>query len=984
MKHRSRPSVPPPARLAVLALVAGILGPAAAARPQAAPAPTAAAQESGARAVEARPWEHAASDLPVDPRIHFGRLSNGLRWAWVANSEPKDRSYLRLHVDVGSLAEEDAERGMAHFLEHMAFNGSEHFEPGTLVEWFQRHGMAFGADLNASTDFSQTVYKLDLPDSDAETLTEGLEVLRDFAFGLTLSGEEIDAEKGVIDGEERERDSPGYRVFVRRLQETMGATRLDERIPIGVPETRSAFTADSVRGFYRRWYRPEHMTLVLVGDLGELDPEPLFAEAFGDVEPPAEELLDEPPRGAADDLGFRECFHEPEIPAVSILIERLRRWEDEPYVKERWLEDQPLNVARRMLNLRFSEMLKQADCPFVGAEVGSAEAMQVFDGEQLVVTAVPENWRAALAAAEQELRRALEHGFQEAELAEVRADYLRGLDEAVDRERTRSSGSLVGDLLRAAEARYVPTNAATRRAILKPAIEALTVEQCREALAKSWSEGDLAISTIGNLDLGEDAAKVLDEVLAESRAVEVEKGDEIATGEFAYASDPEQAGAIEERVHVEDLDFTSVRFANGVTLNVKRTDFKEKQILMRATLGEGRLSLASSASELAWMADRVFLAGGLAAHSADDLRRIFAGKQVGLGFGVGTERFELSGATTSEDLRSELDFLCAALRAPGWRDDGYVRVQREIPLVYEGLQHQHEGPIITDFMRAVFSGDPRFSFFDRADLEAVELDQVRTWLTPFLGDAPLEVTLVGDLDVDAAVGLAAQTIGRLPERRAMKPFDENRAAPTPKSGVQQRHAIDTQVPKTLVLIVYPVSDGIDVERRRQLEFLAEVVNDRLRKEVREKLGASYSPGAGVQVSRTHPGVGLLMIQAMTEPAEAESLLEACLAVADSLATDGVTQEEVDRLREPVLKSLRDAKRQNGYWLGALDEAHRRPESLEEIATQAAFIEGVQAEPLTAIAKERLGRASASWALVAPKGAESAGDAAEVEETGAGG
>src|SRR5262245_43523583 len=254
---------------------------------------------SGARDVAPRPWEHATSDVPVDPRIHFGALDNGLRWAWARNGEPQKRCYLRLHVDVGSLAEEEDELGLAHFLEPLAFNGSAHFPAGTLIEWFQKHGMAFGADTNAHTSFSETVYKLDLPNADEATLREGLRVLRDFADGLLLAQEEIDREKGVIDGEERERDSAGWRVFLRELDELYAGTRVAVRLPIGKHEVRAGFTSASIGSFYRKWYRPDAMTLVAVGDLGALDPAPLFTEFFGSMRAPDSQRPEEPPIGRA-------------------------------------------------------------------------------------------------------------------------------------------------------------------------------------------------------------------------------------------------------------------------------------------------------------------------------------------------------------------------------------------------------------------------------------------------------------------------------------------------------------------------------------------------------------------------------------------------------------------------------------------------------------------------------------------------------------
>lgn len=931
-----------------------------------APADGAQAVEAAPRVVAPRPWEHARSDVPVDARIRFGALDNGLRYAWAANPEPKERVYLRLHVDVGSLAEEEHERGMAHFLEHMAFNGSRNFPAGTLIEWFQRHGMSFGADTNAHTSFSETVYKLDLPSADPQTIREGLEVLRDFADGLLLAAEEIEREKGVIDGEERERDSAAWRVQVKELDVFFGGTRLAERLPIGKPEVRARFTAEGVRAFYEKWYRPDAMTLVAVGDLGTLDPAPLFAEAFADMQTPEAPLPAEPALGRPTRFDHVLALHEPEIPSLSLSIQRLEPWEEEPFVVAEWLEDLPLQYARSMLNLRFSELAKQETTPFLGAGVGSAAALEVLDGESLTVACAPDRWEAALAAAEQELRKALEFGFRQDELDEVRADALRGLDEAVEREKTAHSNGILEELLTAAESEYVPTDAATVRTILRPAVEALTLEQCQDAFRAAWSSGELALSATGNLDLGPEAEEKLRAAYATSTAAPVEAEAEEAALAFAYASDPALSGPIAARTHVEDLDFTSVRFANGVVLNVKRTDFKERQILFGVHLAEGKLTLPPERSAVNFVASQVFGAAGLAAHSDDDLRRLTAGKVVALNFSVAEDSFLFGGATTREDLLFQLELLCAQLEAPGWRADGLVPFRRGLPLFFEGLAHQHQGPVIRHFMPDLFGNDPRQVLPQQAEAEAVDMDAVRAWLAPELADGPLEVAFVGDLDLEETIALAARTLGRLPARRDWRAHDERRNLPAPLSGLRQTHTIETQVPKSLVLIAFPFPDGLDTYTRRCATLLGSVVNDRLRLEVREKLGAAYSPGAGTQLSSVHPGVGLLMIQAMADPDKVETLVEACLGVARSLAEQGVTDEEVARLKEPLLKQRRDAKRQNGFWLGFLVEATRKPHQLDDLRSADAFYEGHTAADLTPLAQRHLAPERASILVVNPE------------------
>jgi zinc protease len=921
---------------------------------------------ASAPVVAPRAWTHEHSDIPVDPRLRFGHFDNGLRWAWAENSEPEKRCYLRLHVDAGSLAEEESELGMAHFLEHMAFNGSEHFPAGTLIEWFQKHGMSFGADTNAHTAFSETVYKLDLPNSDETTLREGLLVLRDFADGLLLEAPEVEAEKGVIDGEERERDSAGWRVLQRQLELEFEGTRIGRRLPIGETAVRAAFTADSVRAFYERWYRPEHMTLIVVGDLGGLDPVPLLAEYFATLPVPAAPLVAEPGPGRALRCDHAYSIFENEITRVSIAIQRLEPWREKPVTVAEWLEELPLLNARSMLNLRFSELAKQETAPFLSAGVGSASVLEIFDGEALVIECEPERWGEALAFCERELRRALEFGFQGAELAELRAGALRGLDEAVERERSEPSGVLVERLLNAAEERHVPTDARARRSILRPAIEALTVEACHAALREAWSKGELSITATGNLDLGDEGGRELLDAYEASQRVPVEAGAQIETLEFAYASSPEDTGELVSREYVEDLDFWRLRFANGVSLNIKSTDFREQQILVSCALGEGRLTLEPQRSVLEWVGSRVFQAGGLEAHSADDLRRLTAGKQVGLGFGISPDSFHLSGQTTAEDLLLQCELLCAHLEAPGWRDDGLVQLRRGLRSMYVDLKHQSEGPLSLEFLPAVFSNDPRIGLPSEAAVAAVEMSDLREWLGPELRQAALEVSIVGDLELDETLAIAARTFGKLPPRLEWRPFEERRHMPTPRSGLRETHEIETEVPKSLVLLVFPIPDGIDPTLRRGFTALESVVNDRLRLEVRERLGASYSPGAFVNQSSVHPGVGLLFMRAESDPEKVESLVEACLEVASALATQGVTDEEVERLREPILNGRRDAKRTNGYWMGVLSRAQRDAQHLDQVRTADAYYQSYRAADLSPLATEYLAPARASILVVNPK------------------
>ena len=921
----------------------------------------------------ARAWDHESSDIPVDARIHFGTLPNGMRYAWANNPEPQKRVYLRLHVDAGSYAELDSEQGMAHFLEHMAFNGSENFAPGTLIEWFQEHGMSFGADTNAHTAFSETVYKLDLPENDDATLREGLLVLRDFAFGMTIAEDEVQAEKGVIDGEERERDSAGFRAMRHQLERAYAGTRLPERLPIGTKEVRDAFTAESVRAFYERWYRPELMTLVIVGDLGALDPGALVEEFFAEVAAPASAVPDEPALGtpAMDDLVF--AIYDEELPQVNLSIERLRPWVDRPDTVAQRREDLQRRVAHAIVNLRFSEMMKDPETPFLGAGSSDAGGMQVFEGGSLSVTADPAKWREAMAAAYLEMRRALNFGFLQAELDEVRADMLRGLDEAVEREATAHSAGLRESILSAVENGGVPTDAATRREILRPALEAMTVEDCLEALRGAWRGGELAVTAVGGLDLGENAAATLLAAFEEARTAEVTPPAEIAAAEFAYASDPAQGGEVVSQEFVGDgLDFWQVHFANGVALNVKSTDFKEREVLVQARLGEGALAVPDEQLVAAALGAGFLTAGGLEAHDADALRRLTAGRQVGVGMALEDDHLALAGGTAPDDLLLQFELMCAFMQHPGWRPDGLVQFSAQVPLIFQMLPRQPAGPLMMDFLPQLLSGNLRVGVAGmtilpgQEELAALTMEDVRAALEPRFGDAPLEVTVVGDVDVNEVVALAARTFGALPTRRALQEPDAAVVNPTPPvPGLRMERRIDTADEKATVMVFFPAGDGFDRARRRNLNFLGEVVADRMRVVVREKLGASYSPGATAESSQVFHGIGVVVMQAAGDPAGADTLVDACMEVARDLAENGVSAEEVTRLAEPLLKQLRDAKRTNGYWLGGLSSAQRKPQTLADLRSVETFYAALDPAAVSALASEYLRPEKASVLVVLP-------------------
>ncbi len=398
---------------------------------------------------KAPPFPQEGSDLKPDPAARFGKLPNGLRYVVMPNHEPKGRASLRLLVSAGSLNETGDQRGLAHFLEHMAFNGSKHYPPGTLVEFFQRMGMSFGGDTNASTTFDRTLYLLELAHADDATIAEGLRVMGDYAGGLLLTDEEIDRERGIILSEKRASDSVGYRTFVAQFESMLGTTLLPKRMPIGLPEVITKAQRARFLDFWNTWYRPEKMVVVVVGDFtDEAAVEKMVSSEFASLKARAPARPDPSLGQPAKFDGVRAVFHpEPEAPATSISLSTISPYKREPDTAAREVKRLPRFLALAMLNRRFSILAKKEDAPFVSANASYSEQFNFLRAAEVEVTCKPEQWSAALAVGEQELRRALEHGFTPAELTEAAANMANSLEQAVKTAATRHSNRIADDIV---------------------------------------------------------------------------------------------------------------------------------------------------------------------------------------------------------------------------------------------------------------------------------------------------------------------------------------------------------------------------------------------------------------------------------------------------------------------------------------------------------------------------------------------------------
>ena len=901
-------------------------------------------------------FAHQASDLPVDTAITYGELPNGLRYAVRENDTPTKTASLLMRIDTGSINETNETRGLAHFLEHMAFNGSENIPEGEMTKRLERFGLAFGADTNASTSFFETTYQLELPDITEEMLDETLGIMRETAERLTLDPEAIENERGVIQAERRTRSNPSFKAFLDQLDFYTGHTILPERLPIGTEATIDSVTPEQFRDFYKRYYRPEKTFITLVGDL-----KPEFAiqkieEYFGDWQnnesfaPGSTVEID----STAITSPRSRVYSDPEI-QTSVSLAILNRYEDELDSAENRKTSMIEGLGNRILNRRLGKMARTEDAAFIGAGAGRSNYFDVAELSSLTVNAQPEKWDAALAQGEQALRQALKFGFTQAELDEQLANIENSLKVAVQTSPTRRTPRLARQIMGAFGNESVVTTPQTsldRFLANKPEI---TLEVVTEAFRDGWSGLESAPQLFMQTSLTLEGAEAqLEAAYAASLAVEVEARAEEAKLTFAY-NDFGPTGDVAERNRIEDLDATTVVFENNVRLNMKKTDFEDNVIRLSARVGAGTLSAPTDvAPGFEIYASNMLALSGLGEHKVDDISTIMAGKSVGVRRGLGSTVNTLSGSTTPEDLALQLKLMAAYATDPGYRPEAQAQYDKYIRSWYPTLDSTPAGVANRDIGRILRSGDARWGIPSEEALLDVDFDLIKKWMNENVLNGAIEITAVGDFEEDTLIQAVAESFGALPERPVApyKPDPSLTALKFPKGSSDPtilRHAGDAETAR--LYVYWPAPDASDSKRSRETAMLSDVLQLKMTDVLREEEGATYSPSVFRVASRLYPDFGYIGTQLEVSPDRIDEMADKIREVAKQFKAGDMDADLFNRAMKPTLENLETSLESNGLWMSVLGQAQTDPEVIARFRTRDEAYQNMTVEDLIPLAAE---------------------------------
>jgi zinc protease len=808
----------------------------------------------------------------------------------------------------------------------MAFRGSAHVPNGDMVKILERHGLAFGADTNAQTGFTQTIYQLDLPETDPDSLGVGLMLMRDIASELTLSQTAMNAERGVVLSEERLRDTPDYEASAKQLFafDFQGQLAAD-RLPIGKVDVIEHAPASLLRAFYDANYRPDRAALVVVGDIDPAAMEKEIKARFGDWKPVGPETA-KPDYGMPEQRGPQTHLYVHDGVTPSINISWMAPYDAAADTEEKERRDLVRMIALQALNRRFERLANAQDPPFLGAAVGRDNEVHSADVGALQINFQPAKWREALTVAIAAQRQALSFGLRQDEVdREVTALRLR-FRNAVAGASTRRTPDLANDIVRNLDEDGVQTSPQQDLATFEQAVKGLTAAEATDVLRLAFTgQGPLLAMATPQAPAGGQAEVVAAFAAAETSPIGVAQDHRTKTWTHTQFGAP---GQVVEQRDIPDLGVTFVRFANGVRLTVKPTTFRKDQTYVAVHFNHGRLALPKDRDSDAWLMSG-FVQGGLSDLTYDDVQQVLASKAVSVGLGLGDDSFTLQGATRPQDLGVELQLLTAYMTAPGWRPEAFEQVRAGASVAIAQLSSTPQGVESRDLSQLEHSGDARWHVPSAEEAKTQPIGPFKAMLSHALATGPLEVEIVGDVTVPQAIALTASTLGALPPRppAPIQPGEDEVRFPAPSpQPIVRRH--DGRADQAIGYIAWPIPDLFsDPQRSRALTVATEVMDSRLIDQLRVAEGATYSPTAAAVASETFPGYGYAFASVETPPTKLDGFYAAVDKITQAMAQSGVTADEFERARKPHVDALIKAQQTNEFWLTRLEGAQTDPRRL---------------------------------------------------------
>ncbi|MEX0968326.1 MAG: insulinase family protein [Bacteroidia bacterium] len=906
----------------------------------------------------ALPFEQKAQpestrEIPLDPKVIRGKLANGMTYYIRENQKPEDRAELRLAVNIGSLAETDKQQGLAHFVEHMAFNGTENFAKNDLIDYLELAGVKFGPHLNAYTSFDETVYMLQVPTDSQEVLDKALLVLQDWAGGVSFDGEEIEKERGVVIEEWRQRLGAETRMSYEYFPVLFKDSRYAERLPIGKKEVLENFDHETLKQFYTDWYRPELMAIIAVGDFDAKEMEQKIKTRFSTLpaspKPVVREFYEVPDHKEV----LAKVATDPEATFTTISV-NYKNDKQEYTTADDYRKTIMQDLYNQMLNARLEELNSKSDPPFVFYYSGFSSLTRTKDAYTSMGYVKEDGIMRGLETLLTETERIQRHGFTESELERAKKELLRNKEKSFAERDKQPSRSLiwgyVSNFLDNDPAPGIEYEFETTGAML-PGIKLEDVNR----IADKWINDENVVIIVTapekeGLEIPSEDAFI--QKFREIEETEILPYEDELTAATLMDERP-APGEITSVKTYDDLGVTELVLENGARVVLKPTDFKNDEILFTAYSLGGTSLYGDEDYYSADFSSGLIGESGLKDFSGTDISKILAGKVAGVNPYVRALSEGFSGSASAEDLEIMLQLVNLYFTAPRRDDESFNSYVQRQQALYQNLGSNPQYFFLNEVEQIMSRNHMRSKFLlSEEEFKKVDFDKAYSiYQERFANAGDFTFFLVGNFDKEEIKPLLQSYIGSLPGGPAKENFKD--IGIRYPEGKVDKILKKGQDPKSMVSLNFTGDHDYEKMNNKRLEWLTEVMSIKLREKLREDEGGVY----GVRVSNRknkYPNQDYRVSISFTcDPQKADSLIALALREIDKLKKGEIEEKDINKVKEKEKRELETNLKENRFWLNKLRSAYYHQEDPGELLSDKNAVDNLAAKDIKKAAHEYL-------------------------------
>jgi zinc protease len=893
-------------------------------------------------------WTKMDAPLPTDGRLVTGELPNGTKYIVMKHSVPPERAALWIQIGTGSLNETDKQRGIAHYLEHMAFNGSENFPAGTVVPFFQSLGLSFGRHQNAFTSFDRTAYQLELPNNKPETIQKAMLFFADVSGKLALLPTEIESERQIILEEKRSRSSAQQRVQEKMLKEIAPGSRIGERLPIGTEETILGVQEQDFKDYYGKWYVPSNMTVMVVADADPAELVSMIEKNFGAGK--------KVPKPVNEDVGIKPdtanravVVTDKELTRASISLQRISPMRAPATTVGLARRDLVEAMASAAFDRRIEKKVNAGELAMQG---GGAGVSSLFNSAVMVTasaTGEGTKWKAMLEELTKEVVRARQFGFTEQEMEDVRKETISQLEQAAQTEAGMPARAYLGRFGSQLAAGEPIMSAQQSLEMVKALAPGVSASEASAVFKEAFEPGSL-VFVAQMPEAADNPTK--EEVLAIGKAalgatVEAEKAQQRADSLMTKLPTP---GTIVESSSHDASGVTSAWLSNGVRVHHRFMDYKKNEVSVSISLYGGALTETAANRGVTSAATVAWSRPATSTLSTTQIRDLMTGKKVNVGGGGGQDALRMGIGGNPTELETGFQLAHLLLTDPVIEPAAFKQwKERQL----QNIENQSKNPqaffgkLVPEVLFP--ESEVRVKALTKEQVEAVTLEAANARLKGLLATSPIEIAIVGDISKDEAMALAERYVGSLPARERVTP-ETNRAlrlVPREKGAKVAERTMVTKTPMAVVLAGFFGPDETATADVRAMSLATRILSTRMIAEVREKEQLVYSIGCQQQPGTTFPGYGLVLATAPTEPGKTARLGEKVQSMYAEFAANGPTEEEMTTAKLQLANNLDETMKEPDYWMAQVDTMDYAKVNLDEVVNAPALVQKITAEEVKA-------------------------------------